>query len=222
MVTYLTALRFAANVEAQLDRQQRRIFSGTHDASARFLPPLIPLHWSAHEIELRYLEDIRREHSIRIVGVKGAAPGAVPPGIITLAPGDGEWHLDVLADRLAAAAPDGTKAAPDGPTAAPDGPTAAADGAAAPGALDHRGRDQGGKYHSGRAGILTARPRGGIVLAWTGLQSGASPIDLPGTAAFFLSHIEIVESDQPAWWDGATWRELFRRRLANPGKERRS
>jgi hypothetical protein len=206
MVTYLTALRFAANVEAQLDRQQRRIFSGTHDASARFLPPLIPLHWSAHEIELRYLEDIRREHSIRIVGVKGAAPGAVPPGIITLPPGDGERNLDALADRLAAAAPDGT----------------AGDGAAAPGALDHRGRDQGGKYHSGRAGILTARPRGEIVLAWTGSRPGASPIDLPGTAAFFLSHIEIVESDQPAWWDGATWRELFRRRLANPGKERRS
>jgi hypothetical protein len=73
---------------------------------------------------------------------------------------------------------------------------------------------------SGARSPGTDPPAAGITLSWSDTEPGPSPIDLPGTSAFFLSHFEIIPGEQGAWWEGATWQELFSSRIANPGKER--
>lgn len=200
MVTYLTALRFAPNIEAQLENLQRRRYSQTHDASTRFLPPLVPLHWSEIPISRSVLDEIRRRHSLLMIRQTATIADLTPPGTIPLALGnDGRKDFDALVAHLVVTAPRAEAALSPAARSENPGAPPLTSGARSPG---------------------TDPPAAGITLSWSDTEPGPSPIDLPGTSAFFLSHFEIIPGEQGAWWEGATWQELFSSRIANPGKER--
>ena len=78
MVTYLVALRFAANVEHLLGGLQRTLFSERAYSSARALPPLIPLAWTADRPPDRTLERIRKTHMVRLAPHAGSAGRKTP------------------------------------------------------------------------------------------------------------------------------------------------
>lgn len=217
MVTYLTALRFAPNVEVELERLQRRIFSHTHDPSTRALPPLVPLHWSESAVTHGVLDDLRRRYSLPVSGQPEGTAGPAPPGIIPLPLGeDARRNLYALVHDLSVAASEADAAG---------GPSQPREHGSAERPAPQNGPGQARVTGRPSASRLTLRdrPRGSIVLSWADGEAGpATPtFHLPRTAALFLSQLEIVETGEEPWWNGITWHERYLRRLANPGKERR-
>ncbi len=78
MVTYLAALRFAANVEHLLRALQNTLFSEQRYVSALALPPLIPLVWMADRPTDHTLDRIRKTHYVRLTPQGGSVGGPVP------------------------------------------------------------------------------------------------------------------------------------------------
>lgn len=95
MVTYLSALRWAVNVEQALQKLQKRRFALTGDTGARALPPLIPL--SHHRVfpEFAWLDEIRRAHTVSVASTPPQS-AEIPPARITLTGGD----LDETAQHI--------------------------------------------------------------------------------------------------------------------------
>lgn len=216
MVTYLTALRFAPNVEVELERLQRRIFSQTHDPSTRALPPLVPLHWSESAVAHDVLDDLRRRYSLLITGQREDTAGTGHPGIIPLPLGeDARRNLDALMHDLSVAA---------GETPAARGPVQpqALGAAERPAPKEGPGPARVVDHTPASRLTLRDRPRGSVVLSWSvGAAGPTTPtIHLPRTAALFLSQLEVIETEEEPWWNGITWHQRYLRRLANPGKER--
>jgi hypothetical protein len=76
MATHLGALRFAANIETPLARQQRELFRLFGDTSAMLLPPLVPIAVTDFLPSDHKLDVFRRSHYLR---VSPAEPPAEPP-----------------------------------------------------------------------------------------------------------------------------------------------
>lgn len=66
MVTYLTGLLTANNLQARLEQQQLLLFQERSFLSARFLPGLIPLVWSTQSLRETQLDHLRKSHPLRI------------------------------------------------------------------------------------------------------------------------------------------------------------
>lgn len=103
MVTHLVGLRFAVNVEDQLDHLQRRLLAENGDTGARFLPPLIPVGWYSDPPPVHILDQIRRTVPVRIRDMRASdadRPGA-PPDRISIPPDSvPATDLDSLAGAL--------------------------------------------------------------------------------------------------------------------------
>ncbi|MEX2444789.1 MAG: hypothetical protein WD492_14390 [Alkalispirochaeta sp.] len=84
MVTYLSALRCAVNVEHALQTLQGQRFSLTGDTGSRALPPLIPLLRHRTKPDPAWLDEIRRAHTVKITE-SVAEPVEIPPARISLA-----------------------------------------------------------------------------------------------------------------------------------------
>lgn len=83
MVTYLSALRFAVNLEHSLQELQKRRFVLTGDTGARALPPLIPLARHPDAPGFARLDQIRRFHAVTLPKMDGEGEGC-PPARIAL------------------------------------------------------------------------------------------------------------------------------------------
>lgn len=66
MTTFLIALRFAVNIEDRFTQLQRERFRHTGDASARVLPPIVPIVCVDHPVAEQTLDAIRRRHVVCI------------------------------------------------------------------------------------------------------------------------------------------------------------
>ena len=84
MVTYLAALRFAANIEDRLDALQRRRFATVGDVSARALPPLIPLAAGHTLPRSGELDRIRKQNPVWFAGQRVVNTAVQVPARISL------------------------------------------------------------------------------------------------------------------------------------------
>lgn len=83
MVTYLSALRWAVNVEQALQHLQKQRFMLTGDTASRALPPVVPLHRHRVLPEFAGLDEIRWAHPV-MVPAGNPEPAEVPPARIAL------------------------------------------------------------------------------------------------------------------------------------------
>ncbi len=66
MTTFLSALRFAVNVEHLLEERQKELFRSYGDTSAMFLPPLVPIVTTDKRPDLHDLDVFRKRHHLRV------------------------------------------------------------------------------------------------------------------------------------------------------------
>ncbi|MFW5827541.1 MAG: hypothetical protein ACOCU4_05595 [Alkalispirochaeta sp.] len=83
MVTYLSALRWAANVEQHLQQLQKERFARTGDIASRALPPLIPLQRHRRLPEFPWLDEIRWAHTVSVAATRPES-AEIPPARIAL------------------------------------------------------------------------------------------------------------------------------------------
>ncbi|MFW5695529.1 MAG: hypothetical protein ACOCYB_10195 [Alkalispirochaeta sp.] len=83
MVTYLSALRCAVNVEHACEQLQRKRFALRGDTASRALPPLIPLRYHQELPSFAVLDEIRRTHMVTMTWT-GSTPAEIPPARVTL------------------------------------------------------------------------------------------------------------------------------------------
>mgnify|MGYP006443664803 CR=1 FL=1 len=106
MVTYLSALRWAVNVEQVLQRLQKQRFALTGDTASRALPPLIPLHRHPVLPEFAWLDEIRWTHPVMVPATPPKSTEIPSARIALSGPGHDETAQRIIELQRALAAND--------------------------------------------------------------------------------------------------------------------
>lgn len=200
MTTFLSALRFAVNIETTLAALQVKRFREIGDVSTRLFPPLVPICFLPELPSEADLDAVRRTHRLDLRRNKPAAES-------THAPVAGAYRLEI-----------------DGFSALRSEVSARWASATDP-FRRHIATKQGTSSETATTGAGPTHDTGGctarfassaVYLGWSELPvQEAPPVALPDTQALWLSVFRLEYADSPQWWSDASWDLLYSRRCTN-------
>lgn len=205
MVTHLIALRLAANLEAQCIHIQEDLFRQLRLTSARLLPPVIPLLWSATAIPHAELERARHRHPVHLAGHTVVGTTIALHGATRIR----ATGLRALVESIEAAA-----------SAIPRSAAPAVAASVAESAADASANNLPARMWSP---ALIGHDEGELRFAWSYPPAEAAAtasirsVELPPTGALWLSHMTIETGS-----DGGRWDEWWKRRLRSPQQKTRT